>query len=43
VYFSFALGDRHPDVATSLNNLALLNYSQGKYVEAELFVDKPLH
>jgi len=29
------LGDRHPDVATSLNNLALLYSSQGKYNEAE--------
>ncbi|OKH34778.1 tetratricopeptide repeat protein [Nostoc calcicola FACHB-389] len=31
-------GDEHPDVATSLNNLALLYYSQGRYSEAE-----PLH
>jgi tetratricopeptide (TPR) repeat protein len=29
------LGDDHPDVATSLNNLALLYYFQGKYNEAE--------
>ena len=29
------LGDRHPDVATSLNNLALLYKSQGRYAEAE--------
>jgi tetratricopeptide (TPR) repeat protein len=29
------LGEEHPDVATSLNNLALLYYSQGKYEEAE--------
>jgi tetratricopeptide (TPR) repeat protein len=29
------LGDDHPDVATSLNNLARLYYSQGKYNEAE--------
>jgi tetratricopeptide (TPR) repeat protein len=29
------LGDRHPSVATSLNNLALLYYSQGRYEEAE--------
>jgi tetratricopeptide (TPR) repeat protein len=29
------LGDRHPDVATSLNNLALLYYSQGRYEAAE--------
>ncbi|MGB3491415.1 MAG: FxSxx-COOH system tetratricopeptide repeat protein [Elainellaceae cyanobacterium] len=30
-----ALGDRHPSVATSLNNLALLYESQGRYEEAE--------
>jgi tetratricopeptide (TPR) repeat protein len=29
------LGDNHPDVATSLNNLALLYDSQGRYEEAE--------
>ena len=29
------LGSNHPDVAQSLNNLALLYYSQGKYAEAE--------
>jgi tetratricopeptide (TPR) repeat protein len=29
------LGEDHPDVATSLNNLALLYESQGKYEEAE--------
>jgi tetratricopeptide (TPR) repeat protein len=29
------LGDRHPDVAQSLNNLAELYRSQGRYVEAE--------
>ena len=32
------LGERHPDVATSLNNLAELYRSQGRYEEAE-----PLH
>jgi tetratricopeptide (TPR) repeat protein len=32
------LGSDHPDVATSLNNLASLYKSQGKYDEAE-----PLH
>jgi tetratricopeptide (TPR) repeat protein len=31
------LGDRHPAVATSLNNLAFLYYSQGRYEEAEPF------
>jgi tetratricopeptide (TPR) repeat protein len=29
------LGDEHPDVATSLNNLAALYDSQGRYAEAE--------
>ena len=34
------LGDRHPDVATSLNNLAALYDSQGKYEAAEpLYID----
>jgi len=30
------LGAEHPDVAQSLNNLASLYYSQGRYSEAEL-------
>ena len=30
-----ALGPEHPDVAVSLNNLASLYQSQGKYAEAE--------
>jgi len=29
------LGTEHPDVASSLNNLALLYDSQGRYAEAE--------
>ncbi|REJ58039.1 MAG: tetratricopeptide repeat-containing protein, partial [Microcystis aeruginosa TA09] len=29
------LGDNHPDVASSLNNLASLYESQGRYKEAE--------
>jgi tetratricopeptide (TPR) repeat protein len=29
------LGDNHPDVASSLNNLAYLYESQGRYTEAE--------
>jgi hypothetical protein len=29
------LGDRHPDVASSLNNLAVLRYNQNLYDEAE--------
>ncbi|MEH2379316.1 MAG: tetratricopeptide repeat protein, partial [Nostoc sp.] len=28
-------GEEHPDVATSLNNLALLYKSQGRYADAE--------
>ena len=30
-----SLGPDHPDVATSLNNLALLYYEQGRYADAE--------
>jgi len=30
-----ALGNQHPDVATSLDNLALLYQNQGRYAEAE--------
>ena len=30
-------GDKHPDVATSLNDLATLYYYQGRYDEAETF------
>ncbi|MBD2675739.1 tetratricopeptide repeat protein, partial [Aphanizomenon flos-aquae FACHB-1416] len=37
------LGDDHPDVATSLNNLALLYYSQGKYKEAEPLYQQALN
>ena len=33
--YETALGPEHPDVATSLNNLALLYGSQGRYAEAE--------
>jgi tetratricopeptide (TPR) repeat protein len=34
------LGDRHPDVALSLNNLAYLYKSQGRYDAAEpLYID----
>ncbi|MFM6248613.1 MAG: tetratricopeptide repeat protein, partial [Dolichospermum sp.] len=29
------LGENHPDVANSLNNLAALYYNQGRYTEAE--------
>ena len=29
------VGPDHPDVATSLNNLALLYYTQGEYAAAE--------
>jgi tetratricopeptide (TPR) repeat protein len=36
------LGDNHPDVATSLNNLAYLYKSQGRYTEAEPLYSKAL-
>ncbi len=36
------LGDDHPDVATSLNNLAALYESQGRYSEAEPLYRKAL-
>ncbi len=32
-----ALGPSHPDVATSLNNLAVLNYDQGAFRKADHF------
>ncbi|MGH6847493.1 MAG: tetratricopeptide repeat protein, partial [Methylocella sp.] len=39
-----ALGPEHPDVATSLNNLALLYDAQGQYVQAEpLYRRAPRH
>ncbi|OBQ14090.1 MAG: hypothetical protein AN482_02890, partial [Anabaena sp. LE011-02] len=37
------LGDDHPDVASSLNNLAGLYYSQGKYNEAEPLYQQALN
>ena len=37
------LGDDHPDVATSLNNLASLYKSQGKYKEAEPLYQQALN
>ncbi|ACK72245.1 NB-ARC domain protein [Gloeothece citriformis PCC 7424] len=36
------LGDNHPDVVTSLNNLAVLYDSQGRYTEAEPLLQKAL-
>jgi len=36
------LGDEHPDVATSLNNLAYLYEAQGKYSEAEALYERAL-
>ena len=36
------LDDRHPSVATSLNNLAGLYKSQGRYAEAEPFYQQAL-
>ncbi len=37
-----ALGPEHPDVATSLNNLAELYRAQGKYTEAEPLYQRSL-
>jgi tetratricopeptide (TPR) repeat protein len=37
-----ALGPDHPDVATSLNNLALPYYRQGKYAQAEPLFQRAL-
>jgi tetratricopeptide (TPR) repeat protein len=37
-----SLGKNHPDVATSLNNLAELYDVQGKYVEAEPLYQRSL-
>jgi tetratricopeptide (TPR) repeat protein len=36
------LGDEHPDVATSLNNLAVIYTKQGRYSEAESFHQQAL-
>ncbi len=36
------LGSAHPDVAQSLNNLALLYHVQGKYAEAEPLYQRAL-
>jgi Tfp pilus assembly protein PilF len=36
------LGEEHPDVATSLNNLAGLLYTQGKYDEALIYANQSL-
>ena len=37
-----ALGPEHPDVATSLNNLAVLYRAQGRYAEAEPLYQRAL-
>jgi tetratricopeptide (TPR) repeat protein len=37
-----ALGPEHPDVATSLNNLAVLYQAQGRYADAELLCKRSL-
>ena len=37
-----ALGPEHPDVAISLNNLALLYRAQGRYAEAEPLLKRAL-
>jgi len=39
---SGALGPNHPDTATSLNNLAELYHSQGKYEQAEPLYQRAL-
>ncbi len=36
------LGPEHPDVASSLNNLAMLYYNQGKYEQAEPLLQQAL-
>ena len=36
------MGPEHPNVATSLNNLALIYYDQGKYAEAEPLYQRDL-
>jgi tetratricopeptide (TPR) repeat protein len=36
------LGPEHPEVATSLNNLALLYHSQGQYAKAEPLYQRTL-
>ena len=36
------LGPEHPEVATSMNNLAVLYYAQGKYAEAEPLYERAL-
>ena len=36
------LGEEHPSVASSFNNLATLYYSQGRYREAESLLIKAL-
>ena len=37
-----AFGPNHPDVATVLNNLALLHFSQGRYADAEPLLKRSL-
>jgi hypothetical protein len=36
------LGSKHPDVAMTLNNLAVLGKSRGRYVEAEAMYRRAL-
>jgi uncharacterized protein HemY len=36
------LGDEHPDVATSFNNLGSLRFSQGRYQEAATYLERAL-
>ena len=37
------LGPEHPDIATTLNNLAILYYEQDNYVEAEILYKRALN
>jgi tetratricopeptide (TPR) repeat protein len=37
-----ALGPDHPDMATSLNNLAMLYRTKGNYAEAEVLLKRAL-
>jgi tetratricopeptide (TPR) repeat protein len=42
VIWEKALGSEHPDVATSLNNLATLSRAQGRYAQAEPLLRRSL-
>ncbi len=42
IYAETQLGSDHPDVAQSLNNLAILYLSLGRYADAELLYRRSL-